>query len=219
MKKKSLATLLSGFLTVCLTGVGFAAWVITGGAEASIDEGTVNVETVSDQRVKIRECTKEELTTITDEDFNIKFGHEADAGVTKPWFKWNETDGVTADKTAKIPFYITNQTHATVTVEFDDNLKKLEGKATPDDTSDDYIVLSSEYVEVADTTSDAEQLAYISISYSWGAAFGTKNPYTYYNSLTCDDDLVKEIFDLFGPTGKFTTIKTFSIKIIGAYHD
>ena len=219
MKKKSLATLLSGFLTVCLTGVGFAAWVITGGDEASIDDGTVNVETVSDQRVKIRECTTEELATINDEDFNIKFGHEANAGVTNPWFKWDATEGVTADKTAKIPFYITNQTHATVTVEFDDNLEALTGEATPSDTSDDYIVLSYEYVEPTNTTSNDEQLAYISISYTWGEAFGTKNPYTYYNELTCDDDLVEEIFDLFGPTGKFTTITTFSITIIGDYHD
>ena len=33
MKRKSLATLLSGFLTVCLTGVGFASWLIVQGEE------------------------------------------------------------------------------------------------------------------------------------------------------------------------------------------
>ena len=218
MKRKSLATLLSGFLTVCLTGVGFAAWVITGDGSASIDDGTVNVETVSDQRVKIRKCTAEELVTITDEDFNIKFGHEADAGVTNPWFKWDETDGITADKTANIPFYIENHSHATVKVEFDAALVKLTGAETESDESDDYITLSYNYVAPEDSTSDAEQLAYIEISYAWGAAFDGKNPYTYYNGLTCDEDLVEEIFDLFGTTGKLR-ITTFSIKIIGEYHD
>ena len=50
MKKKSLATLLSGFLTVALTGVGFASWLITGGAEKT-SGGNITVETVDDRRV------------------------------------------------------------------------------------------------------------------------------------------------------------------------
>ena len=53
MKRKSLATLLSGFLTVALTGVGFASWLITGGETKTSNAGAVSAEKVEDQRVKI----------------------------------------------------------------------------------------------------------------------------------------------------------------------
>ena len=52
MKKKSLAALLSGLLTVSLTGVGFASWIIVQGDTKQVT-GTVNVETISDKTTTI----------------------------------------------------------------------------------------------------------------------------------------------------------------------
>lgn len=52
MKKKSLATLISGLLAVSLVGVGFASWVIIQGASEK-KEGSVNVETITKTNISI----------------------------------------------------------------------------------------------------------------------------------------------------------------------
>ena len=216
MKKKSLATLLSGFLTVSLTGVGFASWVITGGDSEDVN-GTVNVETVSDQRVQIRECTSTELETITDEDFVIQFGHKADNSIQNPWFQSVGSDVVEEDLTAKIPFYIKNHTHATVTVTFDAALTALTGSSTPEDTSDDYVVLNYSYTEPTGDTSTTEGLAYINLNFAWGQAFGGKNPYSYYNGQDYSDALATKALALFGTGGTIKSITSFTMVINGAY--
>ena len=66
MKKKSLAALLSGLLTVSLTGVGFASWIIVSDASKTLaDVGSVTVEAVEDRRLSVD-------ASIT--DGNVKFG-------------------------------------------------------------------------------------------------------------------------------------------------
>ena len=225
MKKKSLATLLSGFLTVCLTGVGFAAWVITGNGEAEFTGGNVDVETVSDRRVDIQLLSSDELTAYDTanpdkkSDFNIIFGHEANTSVTNPWFV--AENPVNQDLEALIPIKIKNHEYATISLEYGATLTALTGTGT-DATTDDYIKIN-DFVYTAPTSKDDKGygIATIKLSFGWGAKFAVdgipKNPYTYYNSKSMTDDLVKEALDLFGETGTISSLTSFSVTIKGTY--
>ena len=103
MKKKSLAALLSAFLTVCLTGVGFASWLIIGGDTETYKDGSIAVETVSDKRTKIESVSVKEGSNST-----IVFGPTAAAKTdTTSWLRAS-SDAATENLSFTLQFTVAN---------------------------------------------------------------------------------------------------------------
>lgn len=171
MKRKSLATLLSGFLTVCLTGVGFAAWIITGG-DVENTTGNVSAETVENRKTSITIDT-------TGEGYNttVLFGHNAKkkdgtGDVTATWFK---TDGEMKeeDLNAKLYYKISNATYSTFEFSLDSKMQKY--------VTDGYITVSFDDFDVP--TTNAETSCFVNVNFGWGSKFNLMNPYEYFNSI------------------------------------
>ncbi|MBE6143047.1 MAG: hypothetical protein E7177_03570 [Erysipelotrichaceae bacterium] len=91
MKKKSLATLISGLLAVSLVGVGFASWVIIQGASEQ-KEGSVNVETITKTNISI-----EANWADNDEDYTCEKLTEEQKGMKNEDEEALYTEAVDAD--------------------------------------------------------------------------------------------------------------------------
>lgn len=205
MKKKSLATLLSGFLTVALTGVGFASWIITGG-DTEETTGNVSAETVENRKTTITIDTAGEGY-----DTAVLFGHNANkkdgtGTVTATWFK---TEGIMKDEdlSAKLCYKITNATYSDFAFSLDAKMQQY--------VTDGYITVSFENF-VAPTT-NAETAAFVNINFGWGEKFGTMNPYEYFNGIASPDEddvnAALAINNLFSDlNGEFTVTLTATLK-------
>lgn len=176
MKKKSLATLLSGFLTVALTGVGFASWIITGGSTASYTEGSVTAEAVEDRRVKI--------TDLSVSNGEIIFGNEATPSTsnTKPWFKIGTSK--TSNLEATISFKVKNAKTYGESVSFNFAVDAGHQTAYTTATSKNYITAPT-LNPITDFDSD-DQTITVNLTFAWGSYFGGKDPYTYFNNTFTD---------------------------------
>lgn len=171
MKKKSLATLLSGFLTVALTGVGFASWIITGGDTKEI-QGTVSAETVENRKTTI--------TLLQDDaeyDASVCFGHNPNkkgttTPVTETWFKVGPDEMKEEDLSAKIVVEIENATYSTFSVTIDSKFDTYKTQG--------YIDYTIEFT--APSTNTATK-TFVDITFEWGSKFGGLNPYEYFNSI------------------------------------
>lgn len=182
MKKKSLAALLSGLLTVSLTGVGFASWLIVGGAQDSVI-GNITVETVEDKRVTL---------TVADtfgED-GIYFGSNQTAeNVAGKWLKSNESTtkedlsaSITysvgnADQATSIKYSLSSDKIAQLKYCIDQNYLALAGWT--------YVAASGDVVahyEKTVTSVTASMTA--DITFSWGSYFSGANPFTYFNNYS-----------------------------------
>lgn len=190
MKRKSLATLLSGFLTVCLTGVGFASWIITGGDEKEVT-GNVTAETVDNRKTTITVDT-----THSGYDNSVCFGHNpnkkgTETPVTETWFKTEGTMN-SEDLKAKIYFKITNATYSSFAFSLVDTDATNE---LADFVKNNYITVEFKNftaptvnVDNVETTDVDETSCYVDVVFGWGTNFDTKNPYEYFNGIANPDE-------------------------------
>ena len=201
MKRKSLATLLSGFLTVCLTGVGFASWLITG--DGKIDaEGTIKVETVEDRRISI-----EKDTSKTDDSLVI-FGQPSEETIgnqldnVTPWLR-PSSDIQDEDLTAVFNFKIKNAKYAKLEVTAKDSLATF--------ISNKYITMNTTFEY--DASKSEETTLKVTLSFGWGEKFDFKNPYIYYNLQEQNDVVInKAITDV-----NALTLTSFTVELSGTY--
>ena len=164
MKRKSLSLLLSGLLTVCLTGVGFASWLIVQGDEQQIT-GTVNVETISDV-----------TTTIT---AKWQDNNKTNSG----WLRNTDTRGEILSLKLDVTVDSINYLASDVTIDLDVT------SATIGNTGKTGVALAVEAGYITDFKLDKESVAKesaasftLTISTSWGNHFGDKNPFDFYNT-------------------------------------
>ena len=193
MKKKSLATLLSGFLTVALTGVGFASWIITGGDEQSTS-GNVTAEKVENRKTSI---------TISDtgNDTTVCFGHDA-TGVTEKWFKVEGTPAA-ADMKAEINFTVENGSYSTISFSVDETLQKY--------IDDKYITLS--YDGFTQLTTNESTNCKVTLNFGWGQKYNFMNPYKYFNNIASPSpDDINNALDLNNLYNSLNS-KTFTLTI------
>lgn len=118
MKKKSLSLLLSGLLTVCLTGVGFASWLIVEGDTENQIAGTVNVETIDSKKTEISYTwannagTEANITSNSDgytdkkDEWDNLFSFGAPANATTGWL--TNTGGIKECLTLSLNVTVTN---------------------------------------------------------------------------------------------------------------
>ena len=208
MKKKSLAALLSGFLTVCLTGVGFASWIIVQGDTETVS-GKVNVENITPKEITLSYAWDGNndgvsgVTTTTTTDGVTTYGDDAlsfgkNTPATAPTYGWLQNpDGHIEVLTLKLDVTVTNvqlvsKTNG-VTFAIAPN---AEGKTNYESAiSAGYITEVTAYAEGTTdkfkkfTTETGAQTITIVISAKWGAHFGGSNPFEYYNNHKSSDKL------------------------------
>lgn len=172
MKRKSLATLLSGFLTVCLTGVGFASWLITGGETKTSNAGAVSAEKVEDQRVKI--------TNLKVDNAAIAFGMGASTTTnTTPWLK--NSDSV-EDLTATLSFDVSNGKSFGKEINFTFEVDDAHETDFNTAVTKGYIQ-APVLTKITDFGDSDDATTYtVDVVFKWGSFFGGANPYTYFNN-------------------------------------
>lgn len=193
MKKKSLSLLLSGLLTVCLTGVGFASWIIVQGDTKSVS-GQVNVETIADKTTTIAykwadnngNGTPEEITTTENDtttwgDDYFSFGSSSNAN--SGWLRNTNGKGQIMSLTLNVTVANTEYLSGDVSIDLDVD------SATIGDTGKTGVDLAVEAGYITDFALDKETVAKASagsfaltISTSWGDHFEDQNPFAYYNT-------------------------------------
>lgn len=204
MKRKLFIPLIAALLTVCLTSVGFAAWVITGTTTDDAN-GDFTVYTVEDQRYGF---------TATVTNGTVVWGKDATAQ------SWLQTKGEHANEHLKIAVVLAAETGEedhygktvlySVTTAVTDNTAKA-WKAASDanyvaaPTDKSYkVTYSASGVPTAVTdgsggalTADKDYVisdsnVTIYVEFDWGTFTGGNNPYAYFNTNFTDAGKVWE---------------------------
>lgn len=169
-KKSKIIAIVSAICAVgALSGVGYAAWVITAGATQTLN-GSITVDTVSDKRIGLTAATTSVIT----------YGHPvSDPSTTYSWLKY---DGdVTEQLTLSVDVTVTNVS----------SLSKVTFALTADggtNTTGYASAVTSTYVgalptiaDIADADLTENTKKTVTATFTWGKAFDSKNPYKYYN--------------------------------------
>lgn len=191
IKKLSLGLMVLAF--VALTSVGFAAWVITGDAEAS-DNGQIQVEQAIDARIQMTAEIK------NDEVIIFGTGEAGTADASKIWL--TNTDVPAEKLSVTLVLTITNWATVDANIDwfegsvsvasaaYDLAQKRLvdeKGEGTEDDVYENLLgELPSAEFDKGDFAGDG--VYEITLTFTWGDAFkvdsANLNPYTYYNDGT-----------------------------------
>lgn len=190
MKKKLFIPLIAALLTIGLTSVGFAAWVITGEKTADAG-GDFTVYTVDEQYVEMTATASEKPV----------FGHPSTMTNQNAWLKFDTsaTGDETEDLTVTLTIRITNWatlTNKNFTIEVDEFGVDLSGVTTPsgvtavtEDNLAQYITLPSAFtitVENGAITSGNATIAgdtiTTNLTFDWGSLVDNDNPYNFFNA-------------------------------------
>lgn len=212
MNKKPTILAVAALGSLALIGTGFAGWVIAANAETSAD-GTIKAYTVTDNRLEI----DGNPTWDNDNKAEIRFGMTEDtSGISKPWFTFNEEDGIEkldATYTVRIKSKNTADTgKVKVTVnlgvveaeEKDPNKASIDAAVAAWTTAvNDKLVAGPTYeIKCGDKAADEVNgdaltengLNYaVKVQFAWGDYFKINgqgealNPYKFYNSFTASD--------------------------------
>lgn len=178
MKRKSMATLIGGLLSVCLIGVGFASWIIVQGDSKEV-AGSVKVEEVKTKKMEI---------TYEWVDGDSVFEFTGTAGSNTGWFR-SDTD-TPEDLTNTLRITVTNPEYLTNNTIGLDFVSSNQDSLAAVTTTKNYInapVINNHTVDTskivaASADSPSKYTFDLEITFTWGSVFGEKNPYTYYNS-------------------------------------
>ena len=193
MKRKTLTLVVGLLLTLSLVGIGFASWVISANDSETII-GNVEVQTVTDRRLDI---------TVSELAFNdgkyqgnsIVFGMPtaeeiADAEIENPWL----TNDAATLENLSVTFQVVvrfKQAGSTINAsDFTFNAAPVVGDGVTGLVTAGYLTGPTvNVVEVVNDNAegndkDETKVTYnVTLSFAWGADFGNKNPYLYYNKL------------------------------------
>lgn len=148
------------FGAMALASTGFASWIITT-ESTQVADGTVSVETVS---------TNDHVITVTPgENTCLSFGAPATMDIANAWL--TNTDGTAENRTVTYTVSVSNGGTAVVSGVTFSNAANVTS------------AISKGYITQPTATISGSTLI---VSYSWGATFGNKNPYNYYNGMKFD---------------------------------
>ncbi|MBR3618100.1 MAG: hypothetical protein IKN46_05420 [Acholeplasmatales bacterium] len=187
MKKRTLGLIIAGVAAASMVGTGFAAWVITANATAE-ETGQFAVDVVENKGIEI------------DAEFGSNEGTINFFGPTSANTGWLTVTGDTREKLdtdLTIGFTYTDSTAEDFNIKF-----TFEG-------SDEYAAaLAANYIvapvlTVGETTItsgtavalnsiDSTGSITLNIEFGWGAVFGSKNPYEFYNTFKYGDKVNQE---------------------------
>lgn len=190
MKRKTLTLILCLLTVMSLVGVGFASWVISAN-DSEVVNGNIVVDTVTDNRL--------DLTAPQTAD-DLVFCGEPD-GYAAPTGAWLTFDGeeketvltVTVACTVALKGGNPLATNGTVTegktrvgVALGATFAPAENAALAKAIAQGCLTLTKDAVlEDITLSSDKTTLTFnVVVEYEWGAAFGNKNPFEFYNELS-----------------------------------
>lgn len=189
MKRKTLTLCLSLLACLSLIGVGFAAWVISGGDSQDAD-GTITVDTVTDGRFTVSK------PTITE---NIYYGMDlqASAADETPWLK-NDNDE--ADEKLVVTFDVTVTAASEVAAATEEAweaavsvsavIAAIEKDAWTAAKTAQVVADPEVSVEFKSATDTKNAVYTVTITAKWGELFTLAgkvvNPYLFYNDNTKD---------------------------------
>lgn len=187
MKKKLFIPLIAALLTIGLTSVGFAAWVIVGETKVPSNNAQFVAYTVEDQSIS--------FTAAFGTGEQVVFGKTA--GVTENWLK--AEDIATEDLTANLTITLTNWSsvkHLDITFAISDVTSSVAipsayistpGAKTVTITPNSATNPTSWVAKIGETTvsfdgNQANPTITVPLTFAWEFGEG-ENPYSYYNGL------------------------------------
>lgn len=216
MKRKTMTLVLCLLAALALVSVGFASWVISVDANKEVS-GNIKVENVVDSRLE---------ATITPSAPSIVFGTPTDT-IANPWL--TNTSIGTQVLEVKFTIVVTEGgmpyegKTGKITASYTEGVVTYDGttnQITPvaGGTEGNYAkAVKATYVtamNLTEVTETATKGTYeVTFSVGWGAAFGSTNPYTYYNALKAEDEAenakkaLNGMYDLLQNCGFIITIK------------
>ena len=209
MKKNFLFGLIGAGALILSGSVGFAAWTIKNSTDSKEDtELKITADaTVKDENLQLGECK-------WDENSSVKFLPVITE--TKLPYSWLSATGSLPTEQLTATYNIAGKgapASGTVTIDatFEDTTtastdvktySELKNLGTNSETHakgivgelPEPIIGSNGTANTGSVTAGADGsfIASIYVTFSWGAAFGGKNPYEYYNSKPCTPDLATE---------------------------
>lgn len=185
MKRKTLTLCLSLFACLSLIGVGFAAWIISGG-DSKTASGNITVETVTDERFTI---------TVDSTSLDaLHYGRPATMSATNEWLT-NDSEQ-TENLSVEFTFTVTsNSDIADETAwknEVSASVKVLDAQTENATTHSAAWTAALDANVIADPTIKCEiqnhgtnQATFkVTVSIVWGGYFNYGNPYNFYNDGT-----------------------------------
>lgn len=193
MKRKSMATLIGGLLSVCLIGVGFASWIIVQGDSEEV-QGNVRVEEVVDKSVFI------EAELATDDDGYFNFTSPKSSNDTVPGFE--EGDWLRSDTTTKEKMSVVFD--VTVTNPENEKDSAVSVNVAPDAKFtgiENFVSLvANENIDLTGQT--GTYTTTLTVTFKWGTYFGGQNPYEFFNAK----DAGAKVKDTAGFTSAHATV-------------
>ena len=183
-KKSGLISAVIALSCASLVSVGFASWVISQGSEESVS-GTIVADTVDNQVHSLTLAWVTDATGATPLGSNpvVTYGHPATMNASGAWLT------ATGDKVESLVFYL----KVTCT-----NVNASNTIASVIATDPTVVSTAGQYANAASanlvgalpqatktaTNFDANGSFVYTITFTWGSAFGSQNPYNYYNDGT-----------------------------------
>ena len=193
MKRKSMATLIGGLLSVCLIGVGFASWIIVQGDTENV-QGNVRVEEVIDRSVFV------DAKLATDDDGYFNFTSPKSSKDTEPGFE--EGDWLRSDTTTKEKMSVVFD--VTVTNPENEKDSAVSVNVAPDAkfTGIEKFVslVANENIDLTDKT--GTYTTTLTVTFKWGTYFEGQNPYEFFNAK----DASAKVKDTAGFTSAHATV-------------
>ena len=191
MKRKTLTLVLCLLTVMSLVGVGFASWVISAN-DSAVANGNIVVDTVTDNRL--------DLTAPQNAADLVFCGEPTDSytALTGAWLTFDgdkKVTNLTVTVACKVVLKGGNKlaTNGNVTegktkvgVKLDATFAPAGNAALTKAIEQGCLTLEKDAVIEAITLSpDKKELTFnVVVEYKWGAAFGTKNPFDFYNELS-----------------------------------
>lgn len=188
MKNKRKAIVLASSILGCIAVVsaGFAAWVIAGNTAEATAEGNIVVDTVTDKSISLEVAWKDSKNSIV-------FGW---GNYTAQENDWLVNEEATTAENLSVTL--------TLTVGNFSNLSDTGVSYTVTTTGDSYenavtdnlvgalpngTIAKTSFTEVGTTNTATYELT---LTFTWGSAFGGENPLKYYNGQTYSSALASE---------------------------
>lgn len=214
MKRKTLTLCLSLFTCLSLIGVGFAAWIISGG-DSKTASGNITVETVTDARFTI---------TVNSESLDaLHYGRPATMNVTNAWLT-NDSEQ-TENLSVEFTFTVTSNSEIADATAWNKvvnaSVKVLDAQTENATTHSNAWTEALKAEVIADPTIKCEiqeqgtnQATFkVTVSIVWGKYFNYDNPYIFYNdegktAATDAEDAVAKLGLIEDLTDKFVVTIT-----------
>lgn len=184
MKRRTLTIVVGLLLCLSLIGVGFASWVITAG-DTDEQTGSITVYEVTDERIEITD-----VTDLSAKNFVFGAPTTPATGATKGWLKNATEEVLQIEVTFKVAKKSggTAVTDAVCSVAFE--LAEGTSFEVAGEDGKTYAAIANAAPAV---TNNGDGTYSFTIALTWGNYWGVGvNPYDYYNSLDCTDDLANE---------------------------